>query len=713
MIRPHRLLLVLIPWVVGAAAFSPPGRAQTPSDGRFMFADTTLLRDTLDLRFDYSLFELADSLGVLPDTLRALAIRHRLSLRRLVFLADSMRMPVDSVGPILLRERFNPLASRGVHETSFIYTTAYDIARNRRNWSNNGEFKIQRGSVFLNNVTNIQIERQDAGGLTIRESRSSETEGGWRFSPSFSLGGRARLDRFDSANPGGLNDEDEDKGEFQVSTRSRLQPTGPWSGDVNVLSGGFSVENQLQVKRGFSANGSGTLRFQRRWLTHDLRANVTGNLARTRTPESTVRADTRDGSTQLDGTLNLFSSAPVGLNVTYGIRRVRVETPLNRDTIQQVRTDDDRLNATLRLRRDNDRYLNVTTRFSRASRANPSQLSSQNEVGNQSVGLQGRYRLLGWHLEGSLDVVNNHTVYPQRALTGGYGDESGSRTFQSLMRRNFGARIVLQADARVSLTQSRTWVIGAYPSPPVDRDQYRQSYKFDVQYTRNERVNSRVGLEVIRFHYINLPSASTGANNETRTYRGEWQWTYRLLPGLTATQRNQLNADYVSYDFLPANNRVSLNFKALTTLNAILNPRLTLEITHDTQTQPSGNYTRFDDGLEYFSRADEGRIHRLLGRFAYSPSPLISLNLTTDYQSNGRSTNTPAGVVPRSESRTLNLSGGGSLNVPIGSRGQLTGNLHRTYRADRAIQFQNGIEQPSGRSELDYWQGRIDLRWEL
>lgn len=713
MIRPHRLLLVLIPWVVGAAAFSPPGRAQPASDGRYMFADTTLLRDTLDLRFDYSLFDLADSLGVLPDTLRALAIRHRMSLRRLVFLADSMRMPVDSVGPILLRERFNPLAARGIHETSFIYTTAYDIARNRRNWSNNGEFKLQRGAVFLNNVTNIQIERQEAGGLTIREMRTSETEGGWRFAPSFSVGARAKLDRFDSANPGGLNDEDEDKGEFQISTRSRLQPTGPWSGDLNVFSGGFSVENQLQVKRGFLANGNGTLRFQRRWLTHDLRANVSGNLARTGTPESAIQADTRDGSTQIDGTLNVFSSAPVGLNLTYGVRRVRVETPLNRDTIQQVRTDDDRINATLRMRQDNDRYLNVVSRFSRARRASPAALSSQNEVGNQSVGLQGRYRLLGWHVEGSLDVVNGQTVYPQRAPTGGYGDESASRTFQSLVRRTLGQRITLQADARVSLTQSRTYVIGSYPSPPVDRDQYRQSYKFDVQYTRNERVNSRVSLEVIRLHYINLPSASTGANNETRTYRAEWQWTYRLLPGLTATQRNQLNADYVNYDFLPANNRVSLNYKALTTLNAILTPRLTLELTHDAQTQPSGNYTRFDDGLEYFSRADEGRAYLLRGRFAYSPSPLISLNLTTDYQSNGRSTNTPNGIVPQRDSRTLNLSGGGNLNVPIGSRGQLTGNLSRTYRADRSILFQNGVAQPSGRSEFDFWQGRIDLRWEL
>jgi len=710
--RPRRLFALLLPLVVGAAALTPQSRAQTPPSGRFAFADTTLLRDTLNLRFDF-LFELSDSLGMLPDTLRALSIRHRLPLRRLVYLADSMRVPVDSVGAILLRERFNPLAAGRDRVTRMIYTSAYDVARNTSGWSNFAELNLQRGPVYLNNRTDIRFDRQQGGGLTLRQTRESDTEGGWKFSPNFSVGARALLVRYDSENPGGINDEDEDKNEFQISSRTRLQPSRSWNADFNAFTGALHVENSTQVKNGVSAIGNGSVRYQRSWLTHDLRANVTGNVSRTRLPTAVSELNTRDGSTNIDGTLAAFTSSPIGLNVTYGLRRVRVEAPLDSNRIQQVRTDEDRMNATLRMRRDNDRYLNVVTRLARTSRASPSSLSSQNQVSSQSVSLQGRYRLLGWFLDASLDAVLTDTRFPQRAATGGYGDDSQSRSFQTNVTRNFGSRVTLRADGRVTLTQSRYYVIGSYPSPPVNRDQYRQSYRIDTQYNRSERLTTGLGLEVVRLHFINLPSASTGANNETRTYRAEWRWTYRLLAGLTATQRNQLNADYLVYDFLPSNNRVSLNYKALTTLNAILTPRTTIELTHDTQFQPSGNYTRFDDGLDYFSKADEGQSYLLRGVFAYAPSPVISLNMRAEYQANARATNTAGGVVPQRDSRSMDFSGGGSLNVPLGARGRITGDLRRSYRADRSISFQNGIAQPSGRSEFDYWNGRLELTWEL
>ena len=94
-LRPLVLLIVLLG--LGWLGQVRTGRASEAQGSRFAFADTTLLRDTLDLRFD-RLFPLADSLRILPDTLRALSVRYQLSLEHLVSLADSMRVPVDSVG---------------------------------------------------------------------------------------------------------------------------------------------------------------------------------------------------------------------------------------------------------------------------------------------------------------------------------------------------------------------------------------------------------------------------------------------------------------------------------------------------------------------------------------------------------------------------------------------------------------------------------------
>src|SRR2546426_1054588 len=128
----HAPLLVL---AAAWAAATPTARAQTPT-ARFAFADTTLLRDTLDLSFA-RLFPLADSLHVTPDSLRAFAIRYRMPLERLTYLADSLGMPVDSVGPVLEREQFNPLARGAERLTTFTYTTTYGVTRQTTTWGNN------------------------------------------------------------------------------------------------------------------------------------------------------------------------------------------------------------------------------------------------------------------------------------------------------------------------------------------------------------------------------------------------------------------------------------------------------------------------------------------------------------------------------------------------------------------------------------------------
>src|SRR5262245_38736478 len=114
---PRRMLLrklscLLVPAIL-AASMPPIGRAQpAPAvDPRFAFADTTLLRDTLGIHFD-RLFELADSLRLTPDTLRALSIRQGFTPQRMVFLADSLPTKVDRVGARLERERVNSLPHR-------------------------------------------------------------------------------------------------------------------------------------------------------------------------------------------------------------------------------------------------------------------------------------------------------------------------------------------------------------------------------------------------------------------------------------------------------------------------------------------------------------------------------------------------------------------------------------------------------------------------
>jgi hypothetical protein len=713
MIRSRRLALLLLPAALEVVLAVIPGHAQQAPSSRYAFADTTLLRDTLGLRFDH-LFPVADSLSLTPDTLRALSVRYRWTLERLVWLADSLRMPVDSVGVYLQRERSNPLASTGQPLTTLLYSSGYSVQQTSSTWSNTGDFKLVLGSLFLQNTTTIQIDRYTAGTQTsLRQSRSSGTEGGWRFSPDFSLGARANLDRFNSRDPGSVNDQGESKNDFQLSIRTRQQPMRALRSDVNFFSGLLDLSNFQQIKRGVSADLNGTLRWQSRFVTHDLSGQTNGNLSRTRTPNSPSSARTSDLSNNLRGTLGLLPGKPVGLNLNYSIRSIRVETPADSGTTRQVRTFNSSADATLRLRQNNDRYVNATGRYGSQDQAQGGTLNSTSSRRDLGVGLDGRFLLAGWNLESRFSLTNSRSEYPTRAATGGYGESLKVATIDGTLTRNLTRKILLRATGAVNLNSYRYFIIGNYPNPPVDRDQYRQNYRIETQYNHSALFNSGLVLDVTRNLLVNLQAGSTASNTEATAYRAEWRWSYRLLPGLTATQSNSISADYMRYVFMPANDRLSLDYSTATSLNAVLTPRFTMDIRHNAKHQPSGTYTRFVDGLYYLSRSEVNDNATLSARLGYAPSPALSFFMQPDYLAGERDASQSGTLAPTRTNRTLNFSAGASLNLPMGPKGRITGNIQRTYRADRSINYTGGTPVSQPRTESDFWNGSLQISWEM
>jgi len=92
---------------------------------------TTLLRDTLGLHFGRDCSNRRQPAHV-PDSLRAQVIPLSASRRRLLVMADSMGVPVDSVGSMILQESRNPLSAGNAvaSRTAFKYTSGYIISKN-------------------------------------------------------------------------------------------------------------------------------------------------------------------------------------------------------------------------------------------------------------------------------------------------------------------------------------------------------------------------------------------------------------------------------------------------------------------------------------------------------------------------------------------------------------------------------------------------------
>ena len=611
------------------------------------------------------------------------------------------------------REEFNPLSATREESQEFGYSTTYNIGQTNTTWINSAGYNLVRGPLFLRNTTQVNMDRFDVGARTATAADAQTRRPSWAGScrtSCHSVVARFSI-AFDTNDPGSLANEGETKNEFQLSTRTRQRPMRGLTSEINAFAGILDLTNSTQVKRGLSGDVNGRLRYVRGWLTHDLTALFNGNIARTRLPSADERLNTNDFSQNVRGTLGMFQNGPIGANLNYSYRNVRVETPLDSGRIQQVNTKNASVDLTTRLRQTSNRYINLGGRFSTNQQLNTANPASQSKRADLLVNSDGRITLLGWLVEPRLSVQWSRSEFPQRSNAGGYGESLRVSTFNISMQKSLTPKILGRATADVSLSQFRYFTLGG--EPPVPRDQYRQNYRLEGTYTYSENFNTGLILDVGRVNFINIPSSSTGANNEVSTYIGEWRWSFRLLPGLTAIQVNQIVADYTRFTFLPENNRVALDYTSRTTLSAVLSPRISVDVTHNARYQPSGDYLRQADGNEYFSPADETENFVLGANINYAPTPAFSITLSPVYTATDRAQTLDGEVVPTRESRVLDFTGGANVNLPIGSRGRLTGNLRRTFRGDRTTTFSGGVPIPSPAGEIDYWNGSLNFTWDL
>lgn len=744
MVRPYRLLLLIgIPALVGFASTVGPGRAQTTLPTRFVFADTTLLRDTLDLRFD-GLFELSDSLGVPPDTLRALSIRYLLPLQRLVFLADSMRMPVDSVGPVLERERYNPLAAQIAHETAFGYGSGYTVGRQNSSWSNSLEYRLVRGPLFTRNVTSVLLtQTRQVGGTAEYRSRTSTTEVGWRLSPNYSVGARVNLRRTDNSAPRAITRSIQND-EYQFSVRTRQEPFPGLSSSFDFFGGPYDEPNSLPARRGFGGQIGGEIAYLRGdWLTHDLSLQLEQRTGRAQQP-SRPWLETDDYSRSVQGSLNLFPNRALGMRIGYRLNDQLNERPTTvgsgveiTDRLSREESFGNGIDVDLRWRGSQDRQLTVSGTLS--SSKSFIEMTEKDRFRyepatsiTRALSANGRYALRGWNLDVRLNVGRPVAEGPaQGVVTRADGDttvdyrerdRSWSRSVTASLSKTLTSRLVLKANGTVSLgslrysvvdTSYRTVIQDGFVTPTAPREDYRQSYKVETSYTRPTGFSTGLELEVARALNLYLSGDRSAQSSEDRTYRAVWRWTHRLMRGLTVIQRNQMTATYRNLPLTTTVDDLSLSYLTLTTLSAVVTPRLSIDLTHSRNLKPRGEYLGEEGGQPSLRLSEESSDYSLSGRISYRPLNALTLTLTPFYQSI-LSEGTVSGVaVPRNRSTSLNLGGGANLNVPIGARARLSGGLTRQFRSSRTTRYRSGIPEPSPRAEFDYWSGDLHLSWDL
>jgi len=721
MTSPRRLLLLVIPLALGLGSYVLPGRAQETPQGRFAFADTTLLRDTLGLTFE-GLFPIADSLGMPPVDLRALSIRYRYTLPRLLKLSDSLHMVVDSVGEYMLRERYNPLATTARRRgNQFTYRSTYDITRTDSRWNNTTDFFVPFGKVLISGSSGSEFHRAQAGGRTsLDQSRTLSTRAGWTFSKNLSATASADLSSLNNGTRGSLYNSKNDDNKYSLSGTSKFQPRRGTTSEFSFSGGAENYNGSDQQRKSLNGGLTGRLRnVSGSWFTHDASGGFSGDVGDSRLPGQADYLRARSSNANLRGTLGLFSNAPIGLNLNYSLRNQRYETPTDSGVVFPVLSGSNGIDMSLRFRLDNNRYITVAPRLASSNTAAANSPQSQNTRRDRGVNVSGRYEFLGAALDGSFVRTLTTTKYPKRGGdAGGYAEERDSRSVQGSMNWQLTRKITAKLTGEVDLDRLRYSILGSFLNPPVPRDQYGQSYRADATYAFSKQFDTHLGVEVRRSLFVNIPAASTAANTETRGYRAVWDWKFALLSGLTVNQNNTLNANYTYYTFLPASaDRLVLDYFTSTRIDADVTRSLRIGIKNDFRYTPTGGFAPLDppndNGNSYFSQSDENFQSVLSANMSYQLGSAITLSVTPIYTATDRKGFTEGIAVPQTSTRSLGMNGSANLNIPIGRKGTLTGFLGKTFNADHRINYNSGVPDSQPRVEIDFWSGSLALSWDL
>ena len=526
----RRLASLALPIGLLVCLLAPRGAAQsTNEDSRFAFADTTILRDTLGLTFE-RLFPLADSLRMSPAALKALSVAYRWSLSRLVKMADSLNVPIDSVGPQMERERFNPLANIASND-QMTYTSTYEPRASGDRWNNDLDYTLSRGKTFLTNRVSVDMSKNGKGGsLGRQETRNAKSSLSWRFSPRFSLTSQANLQRYDNVTRSGVNSEAERINDFGFSAQVRPRAWHGIAPSLNAVGSLNTNEKLADRKEGMTGTLNGNVRYSAgNWVSHDLTFSSTSTISSASAtdpfPDDELdfpNARARDNSSNIRGTLNALRGRPMELNVNYSFQNSRNQSPVafqtrdstivsgpaGSETLRVVTgftnkiltiTERRSLDGTLRFRQGDTRSLDLTWKTGLADNASPTNITANTSRDDRSFNTSARYELGRLRLESGFDLRKGVSSFPKRDFPrGGYREESESRALDGSANWPVSRKFTVDLRGSISLTISRYAAIDSPSTVPVARDAYNQQYQLRVRYDPSAKATTTLTMQQSR-----------------------------------------------------------------------------------------------------------------------------------------------------------------------------------------------------------------------
>lgn len=228
-----------------------------------------------------------------------------------------------------------------------------------------------------------------------------------------------------------------------------------------------------------------------------------------------------------------------------------------------------------------------------------------------------RHRLLGnqfnLHFEQDNDKDLPRSRTSSRTLT---------RVVDGALDRQVGRRITARGAGELRLRRQ------TYADQLQDQDGLRSKLEVGMTYRPDSTVTGTVVASRTMDDSRNINSTLSKNSRLEERYTVAFGVDWALTPRTTLSQRYNYQPAFTTFQFNSSADNLLRNRDVTTTLNTVLNPRLTLSMKHYYQLQESGGYRRAADGTRLFAVGDNLYVQDFTTSLAWKP--LTWINFRTD-----------------------------------------------------------------------------------
>ncbi len=520
------------------------------------------------------------------------------------------------------------LARRSGRRFAPAYTSKYDINRNTDSWTQTLNFSTWSGAMDLTNATTISIGKDK----TLDRDRRNNTNNltlGYQFPNGIKASGTLGIIR-NSTVDAGRTDTQQNSENVNVGVQYARPLPGGIAATFRAGAGTTHdvwVDPATSDRTSLGPHADASANFTAKRLA-DWSLNTSVRTSRLQSTESTTNTTTSDhnlsGNIALNATFNVRGFDP--WRVTVGNQLQRTQYPFREGSIVLQETNDN-------VSRDVTLATGMTPRprlklgGSISYRNNDINREFDTERSQQSIdrALRGT---LAYAFRDSTRVDFRGETSRARSL---YDDVNriflNGTTFNSSMggavRRPLGRRAAFDAAGSYAL---QSFQFDDTVLNTDDRDILRGDLAAKVDYSPTKKIVTFLRFSFQHNQTVFIDASKSGTNQTQQVYSILPSFEYRFNPRVSFREEASAIANATYFDFNEDNNRLSRTTELRSTIDAMVMPRLTVNLRHSLRFLQDGSYRRADDGVRRFGKARDDRSRDITFRADYRVIQGVSVN---------------------------------------------------------------------------------------